>query len=184
MHRYIAFLRGINLGKRRIKMDILRGLFEEMKFTDVETFIASGNVIFTCKIADSKKLETQIETHLKKFLGYEVHTFLRTREKVRAIAALKPFPTSDLDHPENTLHVGFLKEALTVEQTRMFRACRTSTDELYCVGQEFYWLCRIKSHESKIWSTVQMKAARLPSFSMRNMTTVRNIAALYSATAS
>src|SRR5258707_14040108 len=71
MHHYIAFLRGINLGNRRIKMDQLRALFEEMKFSDVATFIASGNVIFSSKISDAKKIEKQIETHLLQSLKYD-----------------------------------------------------------------------------------------------------------------
>ena len=69
MPHYIAFLRGMNLGNRRLKMDVLRTLFEELKFSGVETFIASGNVIFTAKSNDPQKLEQQIEAHLKKSLG-------------------------------------------------------------------------------------------------------------------
>ena len=46
MQRYIAFLRGINLGKRRLPMSQLRDLFEELGFDDVDTFIASGNIVF------------------------------------------------------------------------------------------------------------------------------------------
>ncbi len=69
--RYIALLRAINVGGRGLKMTALRALFEAMKFEDVETFIASGNVIFRSK-ADPAKLETQIEKRLEKTLGYRV----------------------------------------------------------------------------------------------------------------
>ncbi|MSU46618.1 MAG: DUF1697 domain-containing protein [Lacunisphaera sp.] len=48
MHHYIAFLRGINLGRRRPEMAELRALFESLKFADVASFIASGNLIFAC----------------------------------------------------------------------------------------------------------------------------------------
>jgi uncharacterized protein (DUF1697 family) len=110
MHHYIAFLRGINLGKRRIKMDDLRVLFEQMKFTGVETFIASGNVIFASKSGDTGKLENKIQVHLKKSLGYEVDTFVRSRAEVAAIAAHRPFIAADLDHPNHTVHAGFFSE--------------------------------------------------------------------------
>ncbi|MSU22989.1 MAG: DUF1697 domain-containing protein [Opitutus sp.] len=83
MPHYIAFLRGINFGNRRIKMDDLRARFEEMKFADVTTFIASGNVIFTSKQKDSRKLERQIQDHLHQSLGYGVDTFVRTWPKWR-----------------------------------------------------------------------------------------------------
>ena len=49
MPRYVAFLRGINLGKRRPPMSELKRLFEELGFTNVATFIASGNVLFETK---------------------------------------------------------------------------------------------------------------------------------------
>ncbi|HYD85152.1 MAG TPA: DUF1697 domain-containing protein, partial [Opitutus sp.] len=85
MPHYVAFLAGINLGNRRLKMDALRAHFEALKFRNVATFIASGNVIFDSSARDAAKLETQIERHLAKTLGYEVATFLRTREEVAAI---------------------------------------------------------------------------------------------------
>src|SRR5882757_6904426 len=140
MPHYIAFLRGINLGKRRPEMAELRRLFEQLKFTGVATFIASGNVIFASKTADSRKLEKQIQDHLKKSLGYEVDTFIRTRAEVAAVAAFRPFPKADLEHPDYTVYVGFFWEALNAGQARQFLACRTDVDELCIEGREYYWL--------------------------------------------
>ena len=74
MQRYIAFLRGINLGKRRLAMSRLKALFEKLGFRDVETFIASGNVLFSCKATDTSALESRIAKHLHASLGYEVDT--------------------------------------------------------------------------------------------------------------
>lgn len=179
MPHYIAFLRGINLGNRRIKMDNLRARFEELKFTDVTTFIASGNVIFTSRQKDSRKLERQIQDHLQQSLGYGVDTFVRTWAEVEAVAAFRPFARADLDNPANTVYAGFLKEALGAEQARQFVACRTDVDELCVEGREYYWLCRTKSNESKVWTSPPMKAVKLPTSSMRNLTTVRKLAALY-----
>jgi uncharacterized protein (DUF1697 family) len=178
---YIAFLRGINLGQRRIKMDELRRLFGQLKFAEVETFIASGNVIFASKSADPHKIENQIQAHLKKALGYDVDTFVRTRAEVAAIAACQCFAASDLAQPNRTVHVGFLREALDAEQIRNLLACRTPVDEFSVAGREFYWLCRIKSHESKAWTSAPMRAVKMPSTSLRNLTTVRKLAAHYPA---
>jgi len=50
MPRCVAFLRAINVGGRTVKMDYLRSLFEDLGFADVETFIASGNVVFESKV--------------------------------------------------------------------------------------------------------------------------------------
>jgi uncharacterized protein (DUF1697 family) len=183
MHHYIAFLRGINLGKRRPEMAELRRLFAQLKFTDVATFIASGNVIFASKTADSRKLEGQIQDHLKNSLGYAVDTFVRTRAEVAAVAAFRPFAPADFAHPAHTVYAGFWQEAPSPAQCRGFLACRTDADELHVEGREYYWLCRIKSNESKVWAAPAMRALKLPTSSMRNLTTVRKLAALYPAPA-
>jgi len=182
MPRYLAFLRGINLGKRRLKMDDLRARFVELKFADVETFIASGNVIFESRERDGRKLAQKIAAHLHARLGYEVDTFVRTREEFAAVAAFRPFPPGEMDAPENTIHVGFLREPLGAAQARGLEACRSDVDAFRVEGREYYWLCRqIKTHESKIWSSPPLRALKLPTSSMRNLTTVRKLAALYPA---
>ena len=180
MPQYLAFLRGINLGRRRIRMDELRAHFEAMKLTHVETFIASGNVIFESKERDRLKLARAIEQHLEKTLGYAADTFVRTRAEIATAAAFKPFSPVDLDPPENTVHIGFFNQAPTAAQARGLLSCRTEVDEFCVEGREFFWLCRrIKTHESKVWSSPTLRALKLPSSSMRNLTTLRKLAALY-----
>ena len=75
MPRFFAFLRAINVGGHNVTMEKLRGLFEALGHKDVETFIASGNVIFASKSKDRGALERKIENSLRKSLGYEVTTF-------------------------------------------------------------------------------------------------------------
>ncbi|MSU22990.1 MAG: hypothetical protein EXS32_04115 [Opitutus sp.] len=77
------------------------------------------------------------------------------------------------------MYAGFLKEALGAQQARQFLACRTDVDEFRVDGREYYWLCRAKKfNESKAWTSPQMKAVKLPTSSMRNLTTIRRLAAL------
>jgi len=179
MHHYIAFLRGMNLGNRRIKMDQLRKLFVALGFSDVATFIASGNVVFSCSSSDTGKLESRIAQHLEHALGYRVDTFVRTREQLAGISLHRPFPRHELNDPRNSLHVGFLAQTLGATQRKLLTACRTAVDEFHVKGREFYWLCRIQINESKVWTSPSMKLVRLPSTSMRNVTTIRKMAALY-----
>ena len=96
MPRLIAFLRAINVGGHNVTMAELRGLFEGLSFMEVETFIASGNVIFKSRSADITTLQRKIESRLLRSLGYEVKTFLRTVPEVAAIARYKPFNVSEL----------------------------------------------------------------------------------------
>jgi hypothetical protein len=104
-HRYVAFLRAINAGGRVVKMAALKRVFERLKLADVETFIASGNVIFTSAL-DAPRLERLIEGALEKALGYPVVTFLRTTGQVAAVAA--PDPLRAPLPPGGRTYVGFL----------------------------------------------------------------------------
>src|SRR3954467_1393283 len=92
MEHYVAFLRGINLGNRRIKNPELVKHFEAMGFEEVATFRASGNVVFADPSGDSEaKLQGRVEAELDARLGYDVAVFLRSFEEVAAIAAREPF---------------------------------------------------------------------------------------------
>jgi uncharacterized protein (DUF1697 family) len=172
MPQYFAFLRGINLGNRRLKMEVLRARFEEMKFRQVATFIASGNVVFTSGAGKAAALERKIEGHLARTLGYAVDTYVRTRAELEAIATFEAFPASPLATPECSTLVILLKEPLAPELARQLVSIRSEVDEFNVRGREIYWLCRIKMSDSTIWSRPEMKALRLPSSTMRNRNTL------------
>jgi uncharacterized protein (DUF1697 family) len=185
MHDYIAFLRGINRGQRRVKRDRPAAGFAALAFTGVATFIAGGNVIFSGPSSDGRKLARQFEPSLAAPLGYDVATFVRTRAEVAAVAALTPFAPAEPHDPTTTIHVGFLAATLPSGQQRALEACRADVAEFRVVGRGYSWLCRgIKTHESKIWASRTLKALTLPSSSMRNLTTIRKLAALYPASGS
>jgi uncharacterized protein (DUF1697 family) len=175
VQRYIAFLRGINLGKRRLAMSKLKALFEGLGFDDVATFIASGNVLFSSKVTDTGALEAGIAKHLQASLGYEVDTFVRTTAEVAKVGAAKIF-REDGQNGIN-IYVSFLQNALPKETARKLAAVRTEADEFRVDGREFYWLCRIRSTDSKVWSLPEVKALRLPTSTMRNMTSIRKLIA-------
>ncbi len=175
MPHYIAFLRGINLGKRRPPMSQLKAIFEKMGFAEVATFIASGNVIFSSPTKDTGKLETQIARQLEKSLGYRVDTFVRTADEVVAIGKAKIFP--EQDKPGITVHVGFLHEKLPPATARRLGALKTAGDEFRVQGCDYYWLCRTRVSDSKVWSSAEMKALKLPTSSARNLTSIRKLIA-------
>src|SRR5215207_3012421 len=118
MPKYVAFLRAINVGGHIVKMERLRELFAALKFKSVETFIASGNVIFDSPSKSAAALEKKIESHLLKELGYEVRTFVRSVEEVAEIASSKPFTDEELENDGNTLYIGFLATKPSEESQR------------------------------------------------------------------
>ena len=88
-----AFLRAINVGGHRVTMDELRGLFADLGFPEAETFLASGNVVLDVRPEGREEpadLERRIEAGLEEALGYEVATFLRDADELRAVAAAVP----------------------------------------------------------------------------------------------
>src|ERR1044072_3211714 len=98
MPRYIAFLRAINVcGHHSVKMDFLRRLFESLGFSKVETFIASGNVVFETRAQNAQALERAIEKRLREALAYEVATLIRTAAELAVVASYKPFSQSELE---------------------------------------------------------------------------------------
>jgi len=175
MQRYIAFLRGINLGKRRLPMKQLAALFEQLGYKDAATFIASGNVLFSTNKKSAGELEAKIAAHLEKSLGYGVDTFVRTVEEVSAISKLRVFPEEGAEGI--TIHVGFLHQKLPPEIAGKLSAMRTEADEFRVMNNEYYWLCRLPTHESKVWSLPEVRQLRLPTSTMRNLTSVRKLVA-------
>ncbi|MDB4906002.1 MAG: hypothetical protein JWO05_786 [Gemmatimonadetes bacterium] len=173
MPRYIAFMRALNVGGRVIKMDELRAMFESLKLADVESFIASGNIIFTTKASNEKALEAKIEKHLEAELGYRSEVFLRTPAELQAIVDGQPFPDAD----QFTLHVMFLGAAPSADQKKALKALETPSDEFRVIGREAYWLCRVRFNETKV-SPAKLAKALGPS-TARNITTVRKLAAKY-----
>jgi len=182
--RYIAFLRGINVGGHRVRTEEFRTLFTGMGFSNIETFLASGNVIFEAPAdtATGTEAETEkhIERHLREGLGYAVDTFLRSPAELAAITAVRPFPEAEIETPGYTLHVVFLRDALGKEAIAKLADFRTAMDDFFVEGRELYWLCRGKTTESLVaWP--QLTRSVIGSSTMRNMTTVRRLAARYPA---
>ena len=174
MTRYIAFLRAINVGGHVVKMDYLRQQFESLGFTSVETFIASGNVIFESASQDSTALDGSIAARLQATLGYEVATFIRTANELAEIARYQPFPAADQQGA--TLYIAFLAEPLDQEAQQKLMAFRSPVDEFHTHNREIYWLCRVRFSESE-FSLAKLEKALGIRATFRNSTTVQKIAA-------
>ena len=178
MPRQIAFLRAINVGGHTVTMERLRELFGELGLKDVETFIASGNVIFR-SASRATGLESKIERHLHKALGYEVHTFIRSEAEVAAIAAYKPFRTVPADFA-GAMVVGFLRGPLDTPTTEAVLALKTAIDDLHVNGREIYWRTAGGQSDSKLTNALFERTLKGRA-TFRNINTVVRLAARYPA---
>ncbi len=168
--RYIAFLRAINVGGHVVKMDHLRRLFDDMGFANAETFIASGNVIFESRSADAAALETRIERHLEKALGYEVGTFVRSCAELASVVAVAPAGPS-------RIHVVFLKSAVDKAIRQKLLAFRSEDDDFHYGKRELYWVTRGSFSQSPVAVPLGKLVGTIGT--MRSLTTVHKLAAKY-----
>jgi uncharacterized protein (DUF1697 family) len=175
----IAFLRAINVGGHTVKMDYLRRLFEAMGLANVETFIASGNVIFDATPQSKKTLERKIEDALQEALGYKVATFIRSTTELAEIAHYQPFKESELAAEGNMLYIAFLATLPSDEAQQKLLSFTTEIDEFHINGHEVYWLCRKKLGESQFSGALLEKTLGMQA-TLRNSTTVKKLAAKYS----
>jgi uncharacterized protein (DUF1697 family) len=177
MPRFIAFLRAINVGGHNVKMEELRALFESLGFLNVETFIASGNVIFEAETENVRDLQKRIEAYLNKSLGYEVASFIRTASEIAEIARYKPFDKSKLETAQ-AFNVAFLAEPMSDEAKKALMDLSTEIDEFHIRGCEVYWLCRKKQSESTFSNSVFERKLKMQT-TLRGWNTVLKLAAKY-----
>lgn len=177
MQRYVAFLRGMNLGGRRIKNEELRREFEELGLANVACFRASGNVVFDGEGGGEAKLREQIEAGLGEALGYEVPVFLRGAAELQAVAGHEPFDATALRASKGKLQVAFLLEKPKASARREALALATDEDRLSIEGRELYWLPKGGMSESDL--DLNAIGAALGLTTIRTMGTVEQIAAKY-----
>lgn len=106
----VAFLRGINVGgSKKIRMAGLKKAFEALGFRNVQTLLASGNVLFEARERDARSLTKTIERKLKQAFGMEIWVVLRTRHALLRLLAADPFRNIKVT-PRTRLFVTFLPE--------------------------------------------------------------------------
>jgi len=177
MPRYIAFLRAVNVGGRTVKMDRLRRVFEALGFANVETFIASGNVVFESPSKSGAALEKKIAARLEDEFGFAVATFLRTDSELSRIAKHQPFKPADAA-AAGAFCVAFLAAPLDAKAKAKLATLRTAIDDLAAHEREVYWLCRKKQSESTFSNAVFERALGIEA-TLRGINTVAKMAAKY-----
>ncbi len=136
--RYAAFLRGINLGGRRVTGAQLCEPLEDLGLRQVSSFLASGNVAFDTD--DAHDLVARIEAALESALGYPVETFVRDAAEVAEILAHQPFPAGALKGSTGKPQVTFLRHPPAATDIEAAMAHATDQDRLAVIGSEWYWL--------------------------------------------
>jgi len=156
-------------------MDRLRELFEEMGFSNVSTFIASGNVIFSASSDDVGSLTARIEKCLTERLGYDVTTFIRSPAELEAIAAFKTGNSGSGEPSTSSLYVILLQAPVADDLRATLSGLRSEMDEFRFSEREIYWLIQGKITASPLFGRVLEKATRGVPNTTRNLTTIRRL---------
>lgn len=141
MPTYISILRGINVsGKNLIKMDALKKMFENLQFKNIQTYIQSGNIIFSTQSNSVKSLETKIASQIKKDFGFDVLVIVLTAEKLRGIIQQNPF-TKDKQKDISYLYVTFLTDSPNEFDIKGILEKRSAGEEIEFGKNAIYLFC-------------------------------------------
>ncbi len=173
--KYAAFLLGINLGKRSVKMADLKRLMEKQGFKNVQTVVASGNVIFDAPKQKPENLVKKLETAYEKHFGFTIGVIVRTMDEIESILKENPFKkvkmTKDIRR-----YVVFLSEkppagAKPSKIDKSFEVLKVTKGEVYSV-LDLSKIAKTPDVMKFIGQTYGKKQT------MRNWNTVEKVAAL------
>ena len=178
MPRYVALLRGINVGgKNPIPMPALKTAFEEAGFADVQTYIQSGNVVFSAPTSGQAELTRRIERTIRSaFDHYEASVVLRSRSQMRAIVEKRP-KGFGAEPATYRYDVCFLKPGTTSEQVVSALPLKEGVDRIWA-GNGVVYFSRLTSRAS---SSRMNRVASLPVYkqmTIRNWNTTTKLLAL------
>jgi uncharacterized protein (DUF1697 family) len=177
MARYVALLRGINVGgKNLIRMADLKACFEAGGLQNVATYIASGNVFFDSGERSSTKLTRSIERMLTKTFGYQAMVVIRSKAQIRSVVdkAPKGFGSQPARYRSDVL---FLKPPLTAAKTIGTIPTKEGVDQVHA-GPGVLYFSRLASRAS---SSRLSKVASMPiyqSMTIRSWSTTVKLRAL------
>jgi len=175
LSRTFAFLRALNVGGHTVTMAQLKSLFEGAGLRGVETFIASGNVLFDAGPEPEPALRTHLEAHLREALGYEVATFLRSEAELAALIRCCPYAEAE-SASAKALNVALLQAPITEDQQARLQAMTTEMDTFRFSGREVWWRCQVKQSESKFSNAVFERALKVQA-TFRGYNTLQRLAA-------
>lgn len=173
MAAYVALLRGINVGaNNRITMTALRELVDGLGYGNVQTYVNSGNVVFTTTMFPNGDLARNIHDAIRRQLDMDVDVIVRTDEEMRQIVEGNPFPER-AEEPK-TLHVAFLANTPAPEEVASLAEQERGDDDYRVIGDNIYL-----SYPNGVSGSVFQPKLGVPQTS-RNWTTVMKLAEIAS----
>ena len=152
----ICMLRGVNVGgHNKIKMDALKALCVSLKLKDPQTYVQSGNVIFSSGEKDLAKLAKRIQDAIEKTIGFRPGVVLRTAAELQEVVARNPF-SGRKDIEPGKLLVNFLASDPGKQAREKALAIQIGPEELRLIGREAYIYFPNGQGQSKLpWAKIE-----------------------------
>ena len=181
MPSYVAMLRGINVsGAKSVKMEPLRASFEALGFTDVRTYVQSGNVVFEAKERGAAPLGPKIVARIKRDFGFDVPVLVLGAAELARIVEQNPFLKQRGEATDVTkLHVTFLAGAPAAAGLEKMEGVSSGRDAFRCLGTSIYLLCPDGYGNTKL-SNNAFERALGAAATTRNWKTVTTLATMAS----
>ncbi len=164
--RYVAFLRAINTGNRRMKMADLVRTFNDCGYANVSTYIASGNVIFD---SDAAPDIHEIEAAFADEFMFQSEVFLRDRDQIRSVLDRVPWTRDD-----GVIEVSFLERPPVPEAAASLEATAVHPEGLSVSGSEVFFLRVAKATATTHKESTSMRILGMK-MTRRGLDTVTNI---------
>ena len=179
MPRYVALLRGINVGgKNLIKMPALKTCFEQNGFEDVVTYIQSGNVLFASPATRAAGLAPRVEAMLSEAFGYEATVVVRSRSQMRTV--VQRAPTGFGAEPAKYRYdVIFLKEPLTAKVAMTSVPTNPDVDEAHA-GTGVLYFSRLVEKATQSRLNKLISSPIYPRVTIRNWNTTTKLESMLS----
>ncbi|OWZ20329.1 hypothetical protein PHMEG_0005277 [Phytophthora megakarya] len=172
--KVVAFLRGVNIGGRTHSMKSIAEALGKAGFSNVATFLASGNVIFDAPTTSSDgtnssmlAIEHRVEDTLEKLFGHHIAVFVRSMDEVTQLG-------EQVVKTATAVNVVLVKEELNKEQRKLVEALSTHDDTLEHLDKAFVWYSSTKMSESPLFKVAFDKKLNLP-VTVRTVNTLRRI---------
>lgn len=177
--KYAAFLRGVNVaGQNTLPMADLRAAALALGFTDVQTVLQSGNLVFSSSNRASRELEAAIVGELRRRLGIEPDALVRSAAQVQRIIERNPFPTEAERDPGRFVVVVLAAEP-TREDVEALREAIVGRERIACDGAALYAVYPDGQGRSKLTNALIERRLRTRA-TARNWNTISRIATLLS----
>ncbi len=175
LHRHVALLRAVNVGKRQVRMTSLRQWLEEAGYAGVETYIQTGNLKVETPVASAAEVEAALEALLLERAGFSVPCIMLTPEELRQVVddadAVEPPPFAG--GPEERRFVVFLKEPASAEDAERMAAYDEANERIVAVGRAVHLWIAGSFHEAKVFGRF---GKALEPGTNRNLKVVRTLA--------